>query len=76
MMFFWGSHPSGRFDEQTICYALDHGASEVRRELQALVDTGFVERGLENGTELYRLTANEFKRSCIVEWASPGHPGR
>lgn len=76
MMFFWGAHTAGRFDERTICYAIDHGVSEVRKELQALVDTGFVEKECENGTELYYLTANESKRRCIVEWASPGHSGR
>ena len=75
-MFFWGAHSSGKFDEQTICYALDHGAAEVRKELLALADAGIVEKGMEHGTEIYCLTANESKRGCIVEWASPGHSGR
>ena len=75
-MFFWGMHSKGRFDERTICYALDHELLDVDRELQVLVDAGIVEKEVENGVGLYWLTMNEAKRRSIVEWASPGHSGR
>jgi predicted transcriptional regulator len=75
-MFFWGLHANGRFDESTICYALDNDISTVGKELQNLVDAGIIEREVDNGVTSYYLTLNEGKRRSIVEWASPGHSGR
>ncbi len=75
-MYFWGMHCTGKFDERTISYALDHELADVDKELQALVDAAIVEKEVENGVNLFWLTLNEAKRSCIVEWASPGHSGR
>ena len=76
MMYFWGMHSTGKFDQRTISYALDYELADVEKELQALVDAAIVEKEVENGVNLYWLTLNEAKRSCIVEWASPGHSGR
>jgi hypothetical protein len=76
LMLFWGMHTTGRFDEKTICYALDYDLRQLEKELSLLVDTGIVEKETENGASLYWLTLNENKRRCIVEWASPGHSGR
>ena len=76
LMFFWGLHSNGRFDEPTICYALDRDVAAVGKELQALLNAGIVEKEVDQGVALYFLTANEGKRRPIVEWASPGHSGR
>jgi|WetSurMetagenome_2_1015567.scaffolds.fasta_scaffold584771_2 predicted transcriptional regulator len=75
-MFFWGLHANGRFDDSTICYALDNDISVVGKELQNLVDAGIIEKEVDNGVNSYYLTFNEAKRRLIVEWASPGHTGR
>jgi predicted transcriptional regulator len=75
-MFFWGLHANGRFDEKTICYAVDSDMSTLDRELQSLVNNGFIEKEETNGVVCYHLTRNEGKRRSIVEWASPGHNGR
>jgi predicted transcriptional regulator len=75
-MFFWGLHANGRFDESTICYALDDDASVVNKELQDLVNAGIIEKDTDSGVPSYYLTLNEGKRRLIVEWASPGHSGR
>jgi hypothetical protein len=76
LMFFWGMHSVGKFDERTISYALDYGLPDVQKELQVLVESGVVEKEVENGVSVYCLTMNEAKRRSIVEWASPGHSGR
>ena len=76
LMFFWGMHSAGKFDERTISYALDCELPDVQRELQVLLESGILEKEAEDGVNLYRLTMNEAKRRCIVEWASPGHSGR
>ncbi len=75
-MFFWGLHSAGRFDEPTICYALDYDRPSVCKELDALVAAGIIEKEIDNGKAYYWLTMNEAKRRSIVEWASPGHSGR
>lgn len=76
LMFFWGTHANSRFDEQTICYAVDGDPNTLNRELQALVNAGFIEREVNDGVISYCLTLNEGKRRAIMEWASPGHNGR
>ena len=75
-MFFWGSHANGKFDEATICYAIDRNISVLGKELQALVDTGIIEKEVDKGVNCYYLTLNQGKRQSIIEWASPGHSRR
>jgi hypothetical protein len=76
LMFFWGLHSTGKFDERTISYALDYAENELGRELQALVIAGVVDKGIEDGVAKYSLTQNESRRSCIIEAARPGHSPR
>lgn len=75
-MFFWGLHPNGKFDVATIRYAVEGDILVITRELEALVETGIIEKEAENGVAYYYLTLNEAKRQSIIEWAGPGHTGR
>jgi hypothetical protein len=73
LMLFWGLHHNGKFDERTIGYALDYDTLDIERELQALVESGIIDKNIEEGVTLYSLTLDEEKRRPIVEWARPGH---
>jgi len=75
-MLFWGLHYNSKFDERTIGYALDYGTPDIKRELEALVKAGIIDRVIEEGVALYCLTLDEGKRRPIIEWARPGHAGR
>ena len=48
LLFFWGSHPDGKFARYTICYALDCNKLEVDRALRVLVEAGLVDTYMHN----------------------------
>jgi predicted transcriptional regulator len=75
-MFFWGLHPNGKFDVATIRYAVEGDITVITKELDSQVESGIVEKEIEDGVAYYYLTLNDAKRRSIIEWAGPGHSGR
>jgi len=75
-MFFWGLHPNGKFDVATIRYAVEGDITVITKELDSQVESGIVEKEIEDGVAYYYMTLNDAKRRSIIEWAGPGHSGR
>ncbi len=69
LLRFLGRHPSTRFSQQAIAYALNSGRLHVETALKYLVNRGAVRRNVENNAPFYSLTDDESLRGLVLDLA-------
>ncbi len=67
ILSFWSRHPATKFSQPAITYAMDSNKLDMQQALDALVSKGLLQRHTANGVALYSLTADDERRSLVLE---------
>ena len=67
LLCFWSRHHDTKFSRSAILYAMDSNKLDTQQALDSLVNKGLLLRHAANGVALYSLTADDGRRSLVLE---------
>lgn len=67
ILSFWSRHPYTAFSQPVIMYALDSNKLDIQQALESLMSRGLLQRHTANGVAMYSLTADDERRSLVLE---------